>query len=62
MNDCGRTETAKQKKCTSPNYSCMTNFCTAPLAYPEKQKKASSPVDFGSQHSVGLNLFRSAST
>ena len=50
MNDAGRTQTAKLKKCTSPNYPCMTSFCTAPLAYPEKQKKAQSPVDFGSSN------------
>ncbi len=50
MQDVGRSQSAKNKKCTSPNYPCIKSFCTAPQAYPEKQKKTQSPTDFGSSN------------
>ncbi len=48
MQDKGRTPAAKNKRCTSPSYPCMKSHCTSPVAFPEKQKKTQSPVDYGS--------------
>ncbi len=48
MQDIGRSQSAKNKKCTSPLFPCMKSHCTRPQAYPEKQRKTQSPTDYGS--------------
>ncbi len=49
MQETGRSQSAKSKKCTSPQFPCMKSHCIRPLAYPEKQKKTQSPTDYGSK-------------